>query len=266
MKIRNKEAMNVDVKTFGIDVSKHNGIINWQQVKASGKVDFVILRSGFGKFAPNQKDIQFERNYAECKKYGIPVGVYHYSYALSVVQAEEEAEFVIDILKGKQFEYPIYFDIEEKAQEQLSKEQCTAMVTAFCDKLEEAGYWCGFYSYDAFYATDIVPGTAERYANWVASIENRIPTSCKNYEMWQYSWKGRIPGISTNVDLNECYVDYPTIIKQAGKNGFGTVSQAIAKPQYRFTVDCGTEGECQTIQNVIVSNLGEGYKGLINKI
>lgn len=254
------------LKTFGIDVSKHNGTINWAQVKSSGKVDFAIIRSGFGRYAPNQKDVQFERNYRECKKYGIPTGVYHYSYALSEVEAQMEADFVIQILKGKKFEYPIYFDIEEKSQAALSKEQCTAIVKAFCDKLEDAGYWCGFYSYDSFYATDIIPGTSERYANWVASVEYREPTSCKNYEMWQYSWKGRIAGIRGDVDLNQCYVDYPTLIKKAKKNGYGAINTTPQVPEFRFTVDCGTEGECKTIQNTIIRYLGEGYKGKISQI
>lgn len=256
--------ISVAVKTYGIDVSKHNGVIDWAKVKASGKVDFAILRSGFGRFAPNQKDIQFERNYKECKTYGIPIGVYHYSYALSVVQAEQEADFVIDIIAGKQFEYPIYFDIEEKSQQQLSKQQCTAIIKAFCTKLEKAGYWCGFYSYDSFYATDIVPGTSERYANWVASVEYRKPVSCTNYEMWQYSWKGNIPGINGDVDLNECYVDYPTLIKNAKKNGYGTIV-IPSVPKYRYYIDCGTEGECKTMQSLIVSKY-PAYKGKIIKI
>lgn len=253
-------------KAMGIDVSKHNGVIDWAKVKASGKADFAILRSGFGRSAPSQKDPQFERNYAECKKVGMPIGIYHYSYALSPEQAEWEADFVIEILKGKQFEYPIFFDIEEKTQAALNKETCTAMVKAFCAKLEAAGYWAGFYSYDAFYATDIVPGTAERYANWVASIEYRKPTSCKQYEMWQYSWKGTIPGINSEVDLNECYADYPTLIKNAGKNGYGkSVSQSPAKPQYRFLVDCGTEGECKTIQSWVTAK-NPAYPGKIIKL
>ena len=237
-------------KTLGIDVSKHNGVIDWVKVKASGKVQFAILRSGFGKALPTQKDPQFEKNYSECKKVGIPVGVYHYSYALTTADAEAEADFVIDILKGKQFEYPIYFDIEEKSQAALSKETCTAIVKAFCTRLEKAGYWAGFYSYDAFYATDIVPGTAERYANWVASIEFRKPVSCTNYEMWQYSWKGTIPGINSNVDLNECYIDYPTLIKNAGKNGFQANSAPTIKtPEYyEVTFTTKTKGEAESIQ------------------
>jgi len=251
---------------MGIDVSKHNGVIDWAKVKASGKADFAILRSGFGRSAPSQKDPQFERNYAECKRVGMPIGIYHYSYALSPEQAEWEADFVIEMLKGKQFEYPIYFDIEEKTQAALTKETCTAMVKAFCAKLEAAGYWAGFYSYDAFYATDIVPGTAERYANWVASIEYRKPTSCNQYEMWQYSWKGSVPGINSEVDLNECYVDYPTLIKNAGKNGYGkSVSQSPARPQYRFLVDCGTEGECKTIQSWVTAQ-NPAYPGKIIKL
>ena len=103
----------------GIDLSKHNGAVDWDKIKADG-VQFAIIRTGFGKFAPSQKDIQFERNYKEAKRVDIPIGCYHYSYALSVEQVEMEADFVLDIIKGKKFEFPIYFDIEEKTQEKLS--------------------------------------------------------------------------------------------------------------------------------------------------
>ena len=247
------------VNTLGIDVSKHNGMIDWKQVVSSGKVDFAILRSGFGKASPKQIDTQFERNYAECKLYGMPIGVYHYSYALSPEQASLEADFVLEIIEGKTFEYPIYFDIEEKAQANLSKKQCTAIVEAFCTKLEQAGYWAGFYSYDSFYATDIIPGTAEKYANWVASIEHRKPTSCTNYEMWQYSWKGEIPGIVGEVDLNRCYVDYPTFIKKAGKNGYKK------KSLYSINVKCNTIKDVSKVQAAL-SKLGSEFTGEVTLI
>ena len=92
----------------GIDVSKHQGMIDWSKVKT----DFAILRAGFGRYT-SQKDPQFERNYAGAKAAGIPVGVYWYSYAKSAEEAREEAKACLQVLQGKQFEFPIYFDIED---------------------------------------------------------------------------------------------------------------------------------------------------------
>lgn len=204
---------------LGLDCSRHNGTLDWDKIKASG-IQFAILRTGFGKFHPSQKDIQFERNYAEAKRVGMPIGAYHYSYAMSVEQAEMEADFVLDILKGKQFEYPIYFDIEEKTQEQLSMQLCGDMIKAFCTKLEKAGYWAGIYSYDSFFGTNVSDDIEKRYAVWVARLGSK-PQKATVYQMWQYSWTGDVNGSSRETDMDICYVDYPTMIKKAGKNGYG---------------------------------------------
>ena len=106
--------------TKGIDISKHNGSIDWQKVRNSGSVDFAVLRSGYGRLI-SQKDQQFERNYAECKKYGIPIGTYWYSYAHSVSEIQTEARVFLEAIKGKQFEYPVYLDFEEESQFKLGK-------------------------------------------------------------------------------------------------------------------------------------------------
>lgn len=222
------------VEINGVDLSKHNGTVDWNKIKAAG-VKFAIIRSGFGKADPSQIDGQFEANYAGAKKVGIPIGVYHYSYAKSAADAEKEAAFVIDIIKGKQFEYPIYFDIEDKTQVALSKATCTAIVTAFCNKLEKAGYWAGVYSYDSFFSTHLDASIQQRYAVWAARVENVKPAYCKTYQMWQYSWKGSVNGSSKETDMNICYVDYPTMIKKAKKNGYGTVTYSLTATQSGLT-------------------------------
>ena len=103
----------------GIDVSVHNGNIDWGKVKADG-IDFAILRAGFGKLE-KQKDEKFEQNYAGAKAAGIPVGAYWYSYAMTPEEAEQEADVFLSVIKGKQFEMPVYFDLEEKKQFDLGK-------------------------------------------------------------------------------------------------------------------------------------------------
>lgn len=210
----------------GIDVSKHNGTIDWNKVKSSGKVDYAILRCGYGREHIKQIDAQFENNYKGCKSVGIPVGVYHYSYAMSEEDALREAEFCYKLIKGKQFEFPIYYDIEEQKQIALGREKVQTIAKTFCDYLEAKGYWVGLYSMDSAFTSILDTTMQKRYGCWVARVENVKPKCCKSYGMWQYSWKGKINGINTDVDMNYCYIDYPTLIKKNGKNGYskGTVN------------------------------------------
>ncbi|HRV00009.1 MAG TPA: GH25 family lysozyme, partial [Ruminococcus sp.] len=98
----------------GIDVSVHNGNIDWQKVKAGG-IQFAILRAGYGRLA-SQKDERFEQNYSAAKAAGVPIGAYWYSYAMSEDEARLEADVFLSIIKGKQFEFPVYYDVEEKKQ------------------------------------------------------------------------------------------------------------------------------------------------------
>ena len=113
----------------GIDVSNHNGTINWAKVKASGAVDFVIIRAGYGK-SISQKDKQFENNYAGCKAHGIPCGAYWYSYAITPAEAEAEARVFLQAIAGKQFEMPVYFDIEEKSTLNTGSKNVSSIVKA----------------------------------------------------------------------------------------------------------------------------------------
>lgn len=207
----------------GIDVSQHNGIIDWDKVKASGKVDFVILRCGFGREHSRQIDRTFERNYAECKRVGLPVGVYHYSYADSAADAEKEAEFCLKLISGKQLEFPVWFDVEERSH--VLRGNCDDLVKAFCGRLEAAGYYAGVYSFDSFFASNLSADITRRYAAWSARVGNIKPTACKNVGMWQHSWRGSIPGISGDVDTNISYYDYPSAIKKRCLNGFSEVDK-----------------------------------------
>lgn len=202
----------------GIDVSKHNGRIDWDVVKNSGKIEFAILRAGLGRVA-SQKDKQFDRNYSECKRLDIPIGAYWYSYAMSPAEARQEAKAFLEVIKGKEFEYPIYFDIEEDKQFKLGKKAVSDMITAFCETLEDAGYFVGVYTSRSSFQNYVDNACKTAYTSWVAEWGNKL-----NYadpaDMWQKSDKGSIPGIQSSVDLNECYRDFPLIIKRLGKNGF----------------------------------------------
>ncbi|MBE6876544.1 MAG: hypothetical protein E7496_07450 [Ruminococcus sp.] len=203
----------------GIDISYHNGSVGWEKIKNSGQVDFVILRAGFGKLI-SQKDKKFEENYSSAKSAGIPVGCYWYSYANSVPEIQTEAEVFLQAIKGKQFEYPVYLDFEEASQIALGREKCSEMAESFLDILEKAGYFAGLYSSKSHLENCFTETIRKRYAVWVAHYGVAKTNYSGRFGIWQKSESGSVPGISGKVDLNECYVDYPALIRNAGLNGF----------------------------------------------
>lgn len=203
------------VQKRGIDVSYAQGVIDWDAVKASGQVDFAILRAGYGK-EYSQIDDQFERNYAACKRLGIPVGVYWYSYATTAAEAEQEAKVCLQTIRGKQFEYPVAFDIEETRCFQ----QADTLCAAFCGALEKTGYYTAIYTFKSALEQYFDSDTKSRYDVFLSHVGVSKTDYAGAYGLWQYSWTGCIPGISGDVDLDYAYKNYPAIIKQAGLNGF----------------------------------------------
>ena len=192
----------------GIDVSEWQGVIDWETVKASGLVDYVIIRAGYGRYS-SQVDKQFERNYNECTRLGIPCGAYWYSYATSEKEAEEEAAACLEILAGKKFSYPVYYDIEEKPT--LGTGRADDIITTFCKTLEKNGIFAGLYMSRSPLTAYISAQVRERFALWVAEYGSKCNYN-GYYGAWQKSSQGKIPGITGNVDLNECYADYPKAI------------------------------------------------------
>lgn len=238
----------------GIDVSKHNGNIDWNAVKQSGQVDFAILRAGYGK-SISQKDIQFERNYAGAKAQGIPVGAYWYSYAKTVAEAKQEATVFLECLKGKQFELPVYYDIEEDAAFRTGINNVSAIADAFCEELEKAGYYVGIYAAKSHLENFFTNSVKNRYTVWVAHVNVTKTNYTGIYTVWQYSWKGKIPGIKGDVDLDHCYRDFPEEIKAAGLNGYQKTAETAAQPVVHPAVH-------DTVQVTIQVN-GKTYSGVL---
>jgi GH25 family lysozyme M1 (1,4-beta-N-acetylmuramidase) len=205
--------------TRGIDVSKWNGVVDFNKVKASG-YDFVILNAGYGRYI-SQKDPTFERNYANAKAAGLGVGAYWFSYATTAADAKKEANVFLEAIKGKSFEYPLAYDIEHSSQSILSNTVIGNTCKSFCDVLEKAGYYVCLYSYASFLSNKIPANVLSKYDVWVANFTTADkPFYNGVYGMWQHSDKGCVNGISGSVDLNIAYKDYPTIMKQNGFNGF----------------------------------------------
>lgn len=218
----------------GIDVSIHQGKIDWTKVK--GNVDFAILRAGYGDAItyPGQKDSTFAANYNGCKANGIPCGVYWYSYAMSAEAAKREAQACLSMIKGKKFEYPIFFDLEEQKQFAKGKAFCDSIVKAFCTEIEKAGYFAGLYMSRYPLQAYISPSVANKYALWVAEYGSKCNYNGDN-GMWQYSDMGRVNGISGYVDVNYCYVNYPAKIKNAELNGYTKPKPATVVMKSKYT-------------------------------
>ncbi len=199
----------------GIDVSQWQGDINWGAVKT----DFVIIRAGYGR-EKSQVDTKFEQNYRGAKAAGIPVGAYWYSYAMSPDEARIEAQAFLNTIKGKQFEYPVYFDVEESKVFRLGRDVVSNIITAFLDEMEKAGYFAGLYMSASPLTQYTTPTVKDRFAVWVAHYGVSKPNYTGQYGIWQKSSQGKVSGVNGYVDIDECYIDYPAIIKKSGKNGF----------------------------------------------
>lgn len=215
-----------------IDVSAWQMKIDWAKVKAAG-VKGAIIRAGMGDVLsyPGQKDQYFEYNYSECKRVGLPVGVYFYCYATAVEEAQREARGCLELLKGKQFELPILYDVEELRTFATGK--TNEIIKAFADILEGAGYWVGVYIYRSAAQTYLTEHTRTRYTMAIAEYGPKLNYSGP-YGIWQNSSTWRVDGISGNVDHDWCYVDYPKLIKERGKNGY---PKPAPKLMYQVTKD-----------------------------
>lgn len=211
------------MQKFGIDVSHWQGDFNFTTARAQG-VEFAILKAGGGD-AGLYQDKKFETFYAQAKAIGMPIGAYFFGCATSVADAVKEAEKFISILAGKQFEYPVYYDVEGKMISQ-PKALLTDEIIAFCERMEKAGYYVGIYSSESFYNSNMEDSRLASYAHWVAKYSSNSPTlrSGIGYGIWQFGGEknfirsNRIAGVVCDQDY--CYVDYPKAIKRAGLNGY----------------------------------------------
>ncbi len=199
----------------GIDVSKWQGTIDWSKVKKDG-IEFAMIRSSYGS---SSLDPKYEVNYQGAKDNGIAVGIYHYSYATTVAQAKTEVAFLIKTLEGKQFEYPICLDLEDKAQMSLDKKTIANIALVYFDALEEAGYYPMLYSSKGWFTGKLYDASLDVFDRWVAQWSN-VLTYTGELGMWQYSAKGSVSGISGDVDLDISYIDYESRIRWLGLNGY----------------------------------------------
>lgn len=199
----------------GIDVSKWQGVIDWNKVKNDG-VEFAMIRASYGS---SSLDPKFEANYQGAKDSGIAVGAYHYSHATTVAMAKIEVDFLIKTLEGKQFEYPICLDLEDKAQLDLDKKTLANIALVYFNTLTEAGYYPMIYSSKSWFVGKLYDASLNVFDRWVAQWSD-VLTYTGELGMWQYSAKGSVSGISGDVDLDISFIDYESRIKWLGLNGY----------------------------------------------
>ena len=220
------------MQKFGIDLSRHNEGINFDTLKNEG-VEFAILRAGYtgyGDGVSKAKDTQFENFYNQCKDRGIGVGAYWFSCANTYDKGVAEANYMYEnCLKGKQFDYPIYIDVEDDTGgkqwlRKAGKEAITDGIVGFCETLEKLGYYVGIYANLDWFNNWINQDRVANYNKWLASWSKNKPNTYLADRMWQFGGETnyqRSPILAgQNVDQNYCYYDYPKIIKENGLNGY----------------------------------------------
>lgn len=203
-------ALTKGTTSTGIDVSKWQGNIDWNAVKAAG-IDFAIIRVGYrgSETGVLVEDPYYRQNINGATKAGIKVGVYFFTQAITEAEAVEEASMVLDRIAGYNLSYPIFIDSENGSGNArangLDKATRTACVSAFCKTIQNAGYRAGVYASKSWYNSKLDTSQLNSYCIWVAQYNTEC-TYTGRYSIWQYSSKGSVPGISGNVDLNISYM------------------------------------------------------------
>lgn len=195
---------------LGIDVSKWNGKIDWEIVKAEG-VDFAIIRCGYRGSSSGWliEDPYFYENLEGAKKAGISVGVYFFTQATDLVEAVEEASMVVSLLGDRQIEYPVFIDTEGAGgngrADNLDPGTRTAVVNAFCRTIQNAGFDAGVYASRNWYLNNLNVDEMNEQKVWLAEYR-QTPEYEGRYDMWQYTSSGSVAGIEGRVDLNISYL------------------------------------------------------------
>lgn len=197
----------------GIDVSRYQGGIDWKKVAGDG-VRFAIIRAGYrgydlGGLVPDER---FEENIEGARKNGIGAGVYFVTQAISIEEAIEEAEFVLESIAGYDVTWPVVLDLEDAASAKartasLTSDERTDFIIAFCETVREAGYTPMLYSNIRWFMDEMDLSRLTEYDKWFAQYFQR-PFFPYAFQMWQYTSSGRVAGIEGPVDLNICFVDY----------------------------------------------------------
>ena len=202
----------------GIDVSQHNGKIEWDKV--ADATDFAIIRAGYRGYGNGAlgEDTRYKENLKNARKENMHIGIYFYSQATTVDEAEEEADFVLDLIKHYDFDLPVFFDFEYPTDSNgkltgrlynanLSGKESAEIINAFCRKIMNAGYNAGLYASSSVLNFNIKSSALdEELFIWVADYNAKV-TYLGDYDIWQYAKDGKCDGVNSKyVDLNKWYI------------------------------------------------------------
>lgn len=203
-----------------IDVSRYNGPIDWAAVAKSGEVDGVMLKTVSTNRSLSKRadglyvDPYFERNYQECRKYGIPVGVYYYTYAANKTMADAELALLKEALRGKTLTLPVAVDVEDNKLIKLTRAALTELVYHAARAIESWGLYAMVYTYTSYSSAELDMTALAPFDIWLADYTGQPPKVGFAYSMHQYTERGRMPGVSGDVDISTTTMDYPKIIKK----------------------------------------------------
>ena len=207
----------IDVSTFQTDV-------DYNKVKNDG-INTVIIRAGYGREI-YQKDDEFETHYRNAKAAGLKVGAYWYSYAKSVENSKAEAKTCLECIKGKSFDLPVFYDLEDSSQTNLGKSTLTKMAEAFCEDIKKAGYNAGIYANLNWFENYLNYNyLKENYFIWLAQYNTTAELDC---DIWQNSSTGKINGVNGNCDTNIIY----------NENIYSDYNDNTNKPDIYYRVRC----------------------------
>lgn len=264
------------MQKFGIDVSHWQGDFNLAKAKADEGVEFAILKIGGGDNGL-YKDSQFENNYKKCVECGLDKGVYFFGHAMNMEQAESETAYLLELLKGKQLEYPVFYDVEADMLT-LDTRSLTDICKYVLSTVQSAGWWAGIYTSESHFNAEVIDSELTAYSHWAAKYSSEKPrlTSGAEVQMWQYGGtKNEIRSNLINgqvVDQNYCYIDYPAKIKANGLNGYAKNSEGLAtsqtgtklptvtaKPDVIYAIKTAANGWLPEVKNT------EDYAGIENR-
>lgn len=197
-----------------LDVSRWQGRIDWDTVKASGRVHGVMLRALGSRNGTPYIDPMFEANYSACTRLGIPVGVYYYSCAVTAPQRDAELALLHDALRGERLQLPAAIDVEDARLRALTPDALSALVAGAARQLEHWDLYAMVYTYTHFADTALHMDALAPFDLWLADYRGKRPA--RRHGMWQYTSRGRVPGISGPVDLSRTEKDYPALLHRAG--------------------------------------------------
>ncbi len=202
-----------------MDVSRWQGNIDWKQVKASGKVNGVMLRtvSTNTAYGGIYIDPTFEKNYWCCVEAGLPVGAYYYTKATTADYATKELVKLKVALEGKTFQLPVAVDVEDPSLKVLTPEALAKIIKMEAKQIEEWGLYAMVYTYTNFADTALAMNELTDFDLWIADYRSKRPS--RKHGMWQYTSSGRVTGVNGVVDLSHAYKDYPKIIQKSGLTG-----------------------------------------------